>query len=286
MATSTPRDYKEYGNIAIASTLDASRGGIHFILVGAGGNGARVVPPLMQILYPGDHLSVIDHDVVEERNLGRQHFAPGDVGRYKALVLSERYRRRTAGTDLRISSHTAQLTEANARDMIAGIGTPERTQATILIGCVDNAIARKAMLTAMGTGLPMAWVDVGNAFKDGQVVLTLQNWPAQVKLDGVPVGPMNVNLRGMELAMPQLLVTQPGDAEEASCRDRVDLQSVMINVQAASMALNVVSWLKLKSQILSAGSFFSSMCSAQPIRFKGFSPGRCEVYPETTYAAE
>lgn len=282
-----PSDVVLYDNIAIASALDASRGGLHFVLIGAGGNGARVVPPLMQILHPTDHLSIVDHDVVEDRNLSRQHFAPPDVGRYKAMVLAERYRRRVGGEDIRVSAHTAQLTEESAPTFVANLTTPLSTQAVVFLGCVDNAAARRAIVAAMQVSeRPCAWVDVGNAFKDGQVVLSLARWPMTMKLNGVAQSPININLRGMELAMPQLLVTTKEQEEEASCRDRVDLQSVMINVQAASAALNVASWLKLRSQILSCGSFFTSMCSMQPIRLVGYSPRNHEVVPDTSFAAE
>lgn len=282
-----PADAKEYQNISIASHLDTTRGGIHFVLVGAGGNGARLVPPLMQILHPSDRLSILDHDVVEDRNLGRQHFAPQDVGQYKALVLTERYRRRLAGQEIPISAHTTQLTEDNAAEISRGLNTGQHV-AVIYIGCVDNAAARRAILKAMHSAEQgaRAWVDVGNAFKDGQVILTMQNWPVNMKLDGASAGLLGINLRGMELAMPQLLVTRPEDAEEASCQDRVDLQSVMINVQAASSALNVLSWLKLRTPIMTAGSFFSSLCAAQPIKIQKYSGGRSEVIPETSFAAQ
>lgn len=285
-----PSDTKEFGNISMASTIDAGRG-MHFILVGAGGNGARLVPPLMQILNPHDHLSIVDHDLVEDRNLGRQHFSPSDIGRYKALVLAERYRRSLGGQPIGISAHTTQLTEEDASATASSLARDSHA-ATVLIGCVDNAAARRAILKAaqatMSNHTPsVAWVDVGNAFKDGQVILSLLNWPVALKTDGVLVSSsVSVNMRGMELAMPQLLVSRAEDVEEPSCRDRVDLQSVMINVQAASAALNVLSWLKLRTPIMSAGSFFTSACSMQPIKLQGWSRGNMEVVPDQSFAAQ
>jgi PRTRC genetic system ThiF family protein len=280
-----PADTKDYAVISAATAMDASRGGLHFILVGAGGNGARVTPPLMQILHPGDHLSILDHDVVEDRNLGRQNFAPRDVGRFKALVLAQRYARNLGGDPLGISAHTVQLTEETAAATMANLTTERPVQGHVFIGCVDNAAARRAILAAMQAFRTSAWVDVGNSFKDGQVVLSLRGWPVISKFDGIANPAHSVNLRGMELAMPQLLVSRPEEAEEASCRDRVDLQSVMINVQAASAALNVVSWLKLRSPIMNAGAFFNSMCTSQPIRITGYSPRSAELVPDTSYAA-
>ncbi len=287
MTTKLPSDVTPYDNIAIASSLDASRGGLHFVLIGAGGNGARLVPPLVQIMHATDHLSIVDHDIVEDRNLGRQHFAPPDVGRYKAMVLSERYRRRVGTDTISVSAHTSQLTEESAPGFMNNLSSPTRTQAVVFLGCVDNAAARRAIVKAMQVAeMPTAWVDVGNAFKDGQVILSLRSWPMTMKLNGVAQASANLNLRGMELAMPQLLVTTKEQEEEASCRDRVDLQSVMINVQAASAALNVASWLKLRSQILSCGSFFTSACSMQPIGLKGYSARNREIVPDTAFAAE
>lgn len=285
-ARASSDDVTLYDHISMASMLDTIRGGLHYVLVGAGGNGARLVPPLMQILHATDHLSIIDHDVVEDRNLGRQHFSPADVGRYKALVLAERYRRRVGGQDMPISAHTGPLAETDVQTFLRGLQAPSRMAALILLGCVDNAAARRAMRDVMrASELPVAWIDVGNAFKDGQVVLSLRGWPMNMKFNGAVAGTVAVTLRGMEVAMPQLLVTRPEDAEEVSCRDRVDLQSVMINMQAASAALNVASWLKLKSQIHSCGAFFTSACSMQPIALKGYSPSRYEVIPDTAFAA-
>lgn len=272
------------GHISVASAVQQNAGGLHFIVVGAGGNGARVVPPLMQILHPGDHMSIIDHDVVEERNLGRQHFATPDVGRYKALVLASRYRRR----DVPITAYTEPLDEHKSKGLTTAIHPEGRVGGTIIIGCVDNAAARRGIKSAMlGAEMPCAWVDVGNAYKDGQVILSLHRWPMSLKVDGVAQGAgIATSLRGMEVAMPQLLRTRPEEAAEESCRDRVDLQSVMINVQAASAALNVISWLKLRGQIMTIGAFFTSMCVMQPIKIASFDTSRSELLPEDTYATQ
>lgn len=73
------------------------------ILIGAGGTGSRLMPPLAQLIrtclnkynplawLPSLPLFVIDGDVVEEKNLLRQNFIARDVGSPKSAVVASRY---------------------------------------------------------------------------------------------------------------------------------------------------------------------------------------------------
>lgn len=58
------------------------------LVIGAGGIGAW----LCNLLHrEGHHLTIMDGDTVEQRNLDRQWFIPRDVGKAKATVLASRY---------------------------------------------------------------------------------------------------------------------------------------------------------------------------------------------------
>lgn len=62
------------------------------LVVGAGGIGSYLVPFLVKAsqTLPLD-ITVMDFDIVEEKNLLYQNYEPEDVGKNKAEVLAERY---------------------------------------------------------------------------------------------------------------------------------------------------------------------------------------------------
>ena len=270
------------------------RGPMQVIVVGAGGTGARVVPPLMQMLRPGDSVAILDHDIVEDRNLLRQHFTSRDIGQPKALVLGERYRREGINS----LAFQQQMSEANVGDLAAQVATSIREQlgggarpvSTVILGCVDNAAARRAMNAAYlvhagrwGTN-HLAWIDVGNEMRAGQVLLSLRGWP--VKVSG-PTGPgfdvpVSVNMEGLRMAMPQLLRDEPAAAAQEGCAVRLDLQTVQVNHMAAAAVINTLSWLLLGIPFTSCGAFFSTLNTMQPIRIVGNSG--YSLLPEVTHA--
>ena len=260
---------------------------LHIIIVGAGGTGARVMPPLMQMLRPGDAVSIIDHDIVEDRNLIRQHFTGRDIGQPKALVLRSRYQRE----GIISLAFQQQLTAANAETLGSQVLAVvreygSRPVGTIIIGCVDNAAARRAIYTLTRTvpGNSTAWIDVGNEMRAGQVLLSLKSWSLKVTGPGLTSGydfPVACSLAGLQEAMPQLLRDDPTDTTEG-CAQRMDLQTVQVNHMAAAAVINVVSWLILGIPFTSCGAFFSTLNTMQPIRIAGISG--LTLLPETTYA--
>ena len=67
---------------------------VKIVMLGAGGTGGHIAPPLYRLLYSLDRpvrFIICDGDVVEEKNLVRQNFTPADLGENKAKVLAERY---------------------------------------------------------------------------------------------------------------------------------------------------------------------------------------------------
>lgn len=61
------------------------------VIVGCGGTGSRLVPDVCRLLLGRKaRLFLVDHDRVEPHNLGRQSFAPGEVGEFKAVALAAR----------------------------------------------------------------------------------------------------------------------------------------------------------------------------------------------------
>ena len=156
-------------------------GHIKVLLVGLGGTGsflARHVACMIALLQGAGKdasLTFIDPDTVEVGNIPRQNFCPAEIGRYKAEALAERYAR-DFGVEIGcIPSTFSPEMAATSWDTL-----------TILVGCVDNALARIALGSALqqnerisysnGTGVPRVWwLDLGNGLDYGQVLLGSTN---------------------------------------------------------------------------------------------------------------
>lgn len=71
----------------------------HFVVVGAGGTGGHLVPNLARLISIKNNeskqhtLTIMDNDIVEEKNLIRQNFTNNDINKNKAEVLANRYSR-------------------------------------------------------------------------------------------------------------------------------------------------------------------------------------------------
>ena len=96
-------------------------------IIGGGGIGSWTVPS-MKLLNPKTEIVVVDGDKLEKKNLNRQLFSEGEVGKFKAEALASRY---GCGFVNRYFSE--------------GILPTERQD--VLIACVDNDPARLSVLS-------------------------------------------------------------------------------------------------------------------------------------------
>jgi len=137
-------------------------------LAGAGGSGSQMLSGLARLDaairalgHPGLDVIVYDPDDVSEANLGRQLFAPSDVGVNKAAALVTRV---NAWFGTRWISVPAKYENAQEGDL------------GILISCVDSAKARVAIGRVASSQEAKYWLDLGNRASDGQVVLGIPPW--------------------------------------------------------------------------------------------------------------
>jgi len=130
-------------------------------VVGCGGTGGFVAEGLCRLLEDDVVLLLVDHDHVEERNLVRQNFYKNELGMLKSEALARRlctkyYRR------------IAYLT--NPISML-------ETMPEIIIGCVDNGLARRDIADKIIKNWKSQslyrgwWVDAGNGHNFGQVLI-------------------------------------------------------------------------------------------------------------------
>lgn len=289
---------------------------VHVIVVGAGGTGGRMLILLPRLLRGGDIVSIVDPDVVEYKNLARQHFHADDVGRAKATVAAERLAAVAPEGVVVIphvgtlqDTHKAVITTAQHqvyREIltIGGVTYPRESWATIILGGVDNRAARLWISKWIPSLGRVAWIDAGNDFRTGQVCLNLSQWPCQgnvtlteelqrlhpylranypILLDekgeahDVRYG---LSLKGNALCFPDTLdpSRDKADAEE-SCVG-FDLQSVGANALAATYACNMLRWLLDGEEIQVMAIMFSTLGGAStfPImRLFSIETGRAEL---------
>ncbi len=130
-------------------------------VVGCGGTGAFVAEGLCRFLSDATRIVLIDHDRVEERNLGRQNFYRRELGQFKSEALARRL-------------------SDNSHRPIGYSTLPVSTFALypdIIVGCVDNGRARQDiadMIVAKHQGQDFFagwWIDAGNGENYGQVLI-------------------------------------------------------------------------------------------------------------------
>lgn len=230
------------------------------VLVGAGGIGARIAPALIKLLARDDALLIIDPDMVEERNLIRQHFVGSDVGRPKAEVVAGRLQREAERLDVTVTP----LVEAFRADLWPSISRMVGASPLIISG-VDSRRARIALNTTIALGQQVAWVDAGNSMWSGQVALQLTRWPVTAVHDGqrqlwrAREGTWReANLHTMQEQYADLLDEAQEEAEATpGCALRPDLQTVNANNMAATAAVNVATWLLDERPFSSGGCRFT-----------------------------
>jgi PRTRC genetic system ThiF family protein len=213
------------------------------VLVGCGGIGAYMaqhIGRIMRVLYgdqKGVNLTLVDPDVVNEENLGRQLFCDAEVGQPKAVALARRYGQAWA---LNTMAFEGQYSES--------LLLPS-AEITILVGCVDNAAARRSLADTLannpespGSNAPpkVWWLDCGNLRDTGRVLLG-SAYSAEQMRGAFVDNKRCINLPSPALQFPSLLVPQPEEmaGAEMSCAEMAaaNLQSLNINaaisVQAA-----------------------------------------------------
>lgn len=205
-------------------------------LVGVGGTGAQVARSVGRILYAmkrdrmqTPELVLIDPDRVEEKNVGRQLFAPSDVGQYKVEVVGRRLNL-ALGLDVRWIP-----------DAVDAKRHFERYGANVVISCVDNHVARREMHQIDGV-----LIGAGNHRDSGQVYIGNVGDAEQMRrhLDGHDGRYAYLPKEG--LLFPALLEPEPAESSQpapnASCADLVAMgeQHLLINDLIATIVSGYV----------------------------------------------
>jgi PRTRC genetic system ThiF family protein len=208
---------------------------LRLILVGCGGTGSWLAPSVARIARlqrdQGRQVEVIfyDNDHVEAKNIPRQNFCDAELGRNKAVTLAARF---SAAWGVEIAAVPRKFTAPSL--------WMDHNALTILIGCVDNAAARKAIAVRLSHNDSVWWLDCGNDESSGQVIVgSMTVWP---KLAGAftPSCKICKRLPAPSLVAPDLLDPRPEELVEAkrSCAEiqMANVQSLAVNQMVASVA--------------------------------------------------
>ena len=152
---------------------------IEFYLVGCGGTGSWLVPSICRIARTLSRqgktttLILIDADIVEQKNVLRQNFCDAEIGLNKAQTLALRY-------SLSWGINIEALPDSFSPDIVARDYYHREHKLKILIGCVDNTLARQSIASAISQyqswhtrNIPteLWWLDCGNHTNSGQVLI-------------------------------------------------------------------------------------------------------------------
>lgn len=215
-------------------------------LIGCGGTGSWLAPSLARIAYvlreQGKHvqLTFIDPDTIEDKNIPRQNFCAAEIGMNKAVALAARF---SAAWGVEILYKTARFQAETTT-----IHHYVENHLEVLIGCVDNAAARKAIHQNLARSRENStwWLDCGNTEHAGQVLI------GNALVDGSDgsqpqhwlTDKICVRVPSPAVQCPDLLIPRPEEKAKhnLSCADIqiANAQSLAINQVVAAHATDLL----------------------------------------------
>ena len=237
-------------NAATILARQSEYGSVVIMLVGCGGTGSFMAMHIGRLLRALNDAGkktravFVDHDLVETQNIGRQLFCDAELGANKASALALRYG--TAwGLDI------VAVPERFTAKTVPTWCPDTREDLLVMVGCVDNAAARRELNKALKRnehgherGCRCApsiwWLDCGNHSDTGQVVLG----STLTKLDPKTTFPSKTICQALPspaLQHPELLKARPEETpakKKMSCAEltAANLQSLNINNRVAAEA--------------------------------------------------
>lgn len=216
------------------------------VLVGCGGTGGFLAESVCRLLIGRPaQLFLVDPDRVEPHNVARQAFDRRDAGQFKAQVIAERLARR-------FGREVGYSVLPYDRELHAQVFGNAHSRLNLLLGCVDNAAARRAIaatLDAVPRGYwhsPAArsvwWLDCGNSRNAGQVLLGNATRLEELRAAFVPQLGVCRALPAPSLQRPDLLEAPPEPQPVLDCAEAVVVgdQGPTINQVVAAIAASYV----------------------------------------------
>lgn len=159
------------------------------MLVGCGGTGSSLALALAGLAYHARQkgiqmeLTLVDHDMIQEVNVGRQSFSVGSAltgGVPKCVDLAVRL---NAAYGLDLVAWPERYTAMLGEHWFSGEAERQH-QAHLLIDCVDNHQPRQEMAQTLATYDGRLWLlACGNERTNGQVLIGDTNCPNKIRFD-------------------------------------------------------------------------------------------------------
>lgn len=223
-------------------------------VVGCGGTGGFAAEALCRLLPREATLVLVDHDRAEERNLTRQCFLREDLGRFKSETLAHRL---------------AQRFDRPVGYSTLPVAMTELAFPGLVIGCVDNGLARRDIARAVREkSYPSSWwVDTGNGENYGQVLIG----NTDVASFSLPTGDIYYGLPLPTIQKPELLNQAP---RARDCASIAEEQGPTINLIMAAVVVEVVrrliagtcSWVQLYLD-MEAGTLVPVLAIPETIKY-------------------
>lgn len=261
-------------------TLPVDYQSVEFWLVGAGGTGSfmamNLARPAFELNQRGKKTSIVivDPDRVETNNIPRSNFCFAEVGMNKAETLAGRI---ASAWGIEVGfvkeGFTPALLQGKNNDWT--LQTSSSQKLTVLVGCVDNHLARGEMHEAVkiynepryGNAVPrLWWIDGGNGRDTGQILIG-NRLDAQAICESARSSPILSLLPAPSLQHPELLrgeVTKPkvqsnqSAGDNITCAERIRLgeQSLNVNQRVAVEMSQVLSELLLTNTLKRFATYF------------------------------
>ena len=242
---------------------------IRILQVGCGGTGSALALALGGLAYHAQQkgirveLTLVDHDVIEPGNVGRQSFAAASALVTAVPKCVDLAARLNAAYGLDVAAWPQRYSHSLGERWLSG-GAERRQQVHLLIDCVDNTAARQEMARTVKAHDGSLWLlSCGNERVNGQVLLGNTGRPETIRLDKL----------GLCTGLPYPYLQEPGLLDEAgeetavSCAEMAEqeAQSLMVNRLAATVAGHLVTEMVLKRQVTQMGCYFS----LEPLAMRG-----------------
>ncbi len=232
---------------------------LHVCLVGSGGTGSALALSLARLAYHlkekgiNVNITFVDHDVVEEKNIGRQNFCPSELGWNKAETMALRL---NAAFGLQIRAVPVKFQASFLGDWWFSDGHKKHC---LLIGAVDNHLARGEISKAVEQRQGQVWwLDCGNAHHNGQVLQGNYGLQMMEFLKVDELGLVN-GLPAPHLQAPDLLQPDPDDDPALSCAELTvrEEQSLVVNQMVATVASQYCYEFLVRRRVVACETVFS-----------------------------
>lgn len=232
------------------------------LLVGAGGTGSSLALHLAALAYHARRqgievaITLVDHDLVEHKNCGRQSLSVqaaqlGNVPKVADLAL-----RLNAAYGLDMAAWSLPFTTQVAAEWLHGQNRGRGAVAHLLLGCVDNHLARQELAKTVAYNNGQVWaIDCGNEFENGQILIGNLAEGSNIKTDTLG---LCSGLPSPYWQEPDLLQAEPQQPEEScAVRTLAGTQSLMVNRMTATLAAQYAAVFILQQQVLHLGTVFT-----------------------------